>query len=279
MSQERESVRGLDEFGIPAPLFHAVGARLRQRGVEVWGRGGVTEEWILLANAETFYGWVRKSEIPRVCVRAAGPQESDVCRELCALLDVGDPSIVLRAGFVEVKWTSNPEFFVAHVESQRPGLDWTNAFWRSCEGHAGQSLCTWGKCGDVRSVTAAPSKAAQCSIFCPHEALSSQVRDNLNTTAIEASREVMVTNKLGMHSPHCARFFREARGFESDIIVTRKAEASDPQWLNGKVMMNLMWLSLGPGSHLVMRAWGQDAQQAVDHLAALVARRFDREND
>ena len=49
MSDENESVCGLDEFGIPAPLLHAVGVGLKQRGVDVWGKCGLIKEWILLA--------------------------------------------------------------------------------------------------------------------------------------------------------------------------------------------------------------------------------------
>jgi hypothetical protein len=90
MSDENESVCGLDEFGIPAPLLHAVGVGLKQRGVDVWGKCGLIKEWILLADAEAFYSWVQKSQITRVRVRSTGPQAKDTCRELCALL--GSPN-------------------------------------------------------------------------------------------------------------------------------------------------------------------------------------------
>ncbi len=222
----RVSVRGLDEFGIPAPLLHEVGARLGHRGIEVWVKGGLLENWILLANAEAYYGWVRKSAVTRVRLRATGPQSRDICRELCALLDRGDPSSVLRAGFVEVKWTAHAGFLLIFVNRDAGCSE--NLFWRICE-DAGQPACTWGDLGLGLDLI---NRCALCSVYCPDEAIASHLRSYLNASTKEASREVIIANQLGIHSRPAALLARVANRFDSDIIIEGKSRLDNDlvQW-------------------------------------------------
>ena len=87
-----------------------------------------------------------------------------------------------------------------------------------------------------------------------------------------ASREVTVTNKLGVHARPAAMFVKVANKFESDILVEK-----DGEQVNGKSIMGLMMLAAGQGSTLVITATGRDAEAAVRELESLFQRKFDEE--
>ncbi|HUI08105.1 MAG TPA: HPr family phosphocarrier protein [Verrucomicrobiae bacterium] len=90
--------------------------------------------------------------------------------------------------------------------------------------------------------------------------------------AKSASREVKVTNKLGVHARPAAMFVKVANRFESDILVEK-----DGEQVNGKSIMGLMMLAAGQGSTLVITATGRDAEVAVRELESLFQRKFDEE--
>ena len=91
-------------------------------------------------------------------------------------------------------------------------------------------------------------------------------------SAKSASREVTVTNKLGVHARPAAMFVKVANKFESDILVEK-----DGEQVNGKSIMGLMMLAAGQGSTLVITATGRDAEAAVRELESLFQRKFDEE--
>jgi len=86
------------------------------------------------------------------------------------------------------------------------------------------------------------------------------------------TREMTVSNKLGIHARPAAMFVKTASRFNSDIYVEKDGEK-----INGKSIMGLMMLAAGPGSKLKVHAHGQDAAQALKELEALVHRKFDEE--
>ena|SRR5947208_12330074 len=88
----------------------------------------------------------------------------------------------------------------------------------------------------------------------------------------EVTRDLVVTNKLGVHARPAAMFVKIANRFESEIFVEKDGET-----VNGKSIMGLMMLAAGPGSKLSVRACGQDASQAVNELEALLERKFDED--
>ena len=89
---------------------------------------------------------------------------------------------------------------------------------------------------------------------------------------IRITRELVVTNKLGIHARPAAMFVRTASKFDCDIYVEKDGER-----VNGKSIMGLMMLAAGPGSKLLLTAEGEDAARAVVELEALVKRNFDEE--
>ena len=90
--------------------------------------------------------------------------------------------------------------------------------------------------------------------------------------AKELSRELVITNKLGVHARPAAMFVKTASKFECDIFVEKDGER-----VNGKSIMGLMMLAAGPGSRLKVFANGSDATQALADLEALLKRKFDED--
>jgi len=86
------------------------------------------------------------------------------------------------------------------------------------------------------------------------------------------TKELTITNKLGIHARPAALFVKTANRFVCDIFVEKDGEK-----INGKSIMGLMMLAAGPGSKLIIHAHGADALQAIAELEALVKRKFDEE--
>jgi phosphocarrier protein len=85
-----------------------------------------------------------------------------------------------------------------------------------------------------------------------------------------AQRELVVINKLGIHARPAALFVKLANRFSCNILVNKGGEE-----VNGKSIMGLMMLAAGPGSKLLIVCEGEDCQQALDEIEALIKRKFD----
>src|SRR5687768_3024965 len=88
----------------------------------------------------------------------------------------------------------------------------------------------------------------------------------------ELTKDLVVSNKLGVHARPAAMFVKVANRFESEIYVEKDGET-----VNGKSIMGLMMLAAGPGSRLHVRAEGRDAAQALNEIEALLRRKFDED--
>ena len=86
------------------------------------------------------------------------------------------------------------------------------------------------------------------------------------------TREMVVTNKLGIHARPAAMFVKTANRFDCDVMVEKDGEK-----VNGKSIMGLMMLAAGPGSKLSVHAEGADAARAVSELESLLNRHFDED--
>ena len=89
----------------------------------------------------------------------------------------------------------------------------------------------------------------------------------------EASREVTIVNRLGLHARPAAEFVKVSSTFVSTIFVA-KGELE----VNGKSIMGVMMLAAEAGAVLRIRAAGEDSKDAVDALCVLVSDQFG-END
>lgn len=85
-------------------------------------------------------------------------------------------------------------------------------------------------------------------------------------------KEILVSNKLGIHARPAAMFVKVANRYSCNIFVEKDGEK-----VNGKSIMGLMMLAAGPGSKLTVHAEGHDAVQALAELEVLMNRKFDEE--
>ena len=86
------------------------------------------------------------------------------------------------------------------------------------------------------------------------------------------TRNLTVTNKLGIHARPASMFVKIATQYTCEILVEKDGET-----VNGKSIMGLMMLAAGPGSQIRVHAQGSDAQNAVTELESLIDRKFGEE--
>jgi len=86
---------------------------------------------------------------------------------------------------------------------------------------------------------------------------------------VVVERSAPIVNRLGLHARPAAEFVKIANRFKAHIVVKK-----DELEVNGKSIMGMMMLAAECGSALLIRADGDDAEQAVDALLALVAAGF-----
>ena len=82
-------------------------------------------------------------------------------------------------------------------------------------------------------------------------------------------REVKIVNKLGIHARPAAEIVKTAGKFKSSITIVR-----DDLEVNAKSIMGVMMLAAEFGATIVLRATGDDAEAALDALAACIANKF-----
>ena len=89
---------------------------------------------------------------------------------------------------------------------------------------------------------------------------------------MEHTRHVTIRNKYGLHARPAAELVKLASRFKSDVWVGK-----EDLEVNGKSIMGVLMLAAERGSTLTLRAAGEDAEDAADALAALVASGFGEE--
>ena len=84
-----------------------------------------------------------------------------------------------------------------------------------------------------------------------------------------AQRDVTISNKRGLHARASAKFVNMAETFNAQISVSRGDET-----VNATSIMGLMMLGASIDTNITITAKGQDAEAAIDALAALVTDKF-----
>jgi len=87
-----------------------------------------------------------------------------------------------------------------------------------------------------------------------------------------ASREIVVSNKLGLHARPAMQFVDLANQFKSDITVNKLGE--EPAEADGKSVMQMIILAATEGTKMRIDATGDDAGEAVTKLAELFDSKF-----
>jgi phosphocarrier protein len=82
-------------------------------------------------------------------------------------------------------------------------------------------------------------------------------------------RGVPIVNRLGLHARPAAEFVKTASRFKATVNVRKDSMA-----VNGKSIMGMMMLAAEQGSELVISVDGEDAEQALAALEALVRAGF-----
>ncbi len=85
-------------------------------------------------------------------------------------------------------------------------------------------------------------------------------------------RKIEVTNKLGLHARPAMMLVQKASSFKSEIRLQKEdAEA------NAKSILSVMALAAEVGSFVIIKAEGEDEQQAVETIARLFEEKFGEE--
>jgi phosphocarrier protein HPr len=87
-----------------------------------------------------------------------------------------------------------------------------------------------------------------------------------------ASRDIIVSNKLGLHARPAMQFVDLANSFKSDVKVIKFGE--EPGEADGKSVMQMIILAATEGTKMRIDADGEDADEAVKKLAELFETKF-----
>ena len=86
------------------------------------------------------------------------------------------------------------------------------------------------------------------------------------------SREVLITNKRGLHARASAKFVNLASELDAQIEVEK-----DGSRVCGTSIMGLMMLGAAMGDSVIIHCEGEGADDALEKLVALVQDRFGEE--
>lgn len=85
-------------------------------------------------------------------------------------------------------------------------------------------------------------------------------------------RRFVVGNKLGLHARAAARLVQVLSGFRAEATLHARGRS-----VNAKSIMGVMLLAAAPGSEVLLRTEGEDAEAALTAAAELFERHFDEE--
>ena len=89
------------------------------------------------------------------------------------------------------------------------------------------------------------------------------------------SKEVIISNKLGLHARPAMQFVDVANQFQSTVTVHKGGD--EPGEADGKSVMQMIILAAVEGTPLKIDAEGADAEEAIAKLAELVESKFGEE--
>jgi phosphocarrier protein len=83
------------------------------------------------------------------------------------------------------------------------------------------------------------------------------------------SRNIEITNKLGLHARASAKLTQLAGQFSSDIFLARNGRK-----INAKSIMGVMMLAASKGATIAIEVDGEDEADAMKALVALIEDKF-----
>ena len=85
-----------------------------------------------------------------------------------------------------------------------------------------------------------------------------------------AERTVTLVSKSGLHARPAAIFVQNAKGFQCAITL-----AKNEKKVNAKSLLSVLTLGAEQGEQVVLHADGEDAETAVEKLAALLGKELE----
>lgn len=83
-------------------------------------------------------------------------------------------------------------------------------------------------------------------------------------------RRVTIRNRAGLHARPAGEVVKVAKAFRAEVKLEK-----DGLQVDGKSILGVMMLAAEQGAELVIRCAGDDAEAALEALAALVNRGFE----
>ncbi len=82
-------------------------------------------------------------------------------------------------------------------------------------------------------------------------------------------QDAEIINKLGLHARASAKLTQTASAYQSEVWLERNGKR-----VNAKSIMGVMMLAAAKGSTITIDTVGEDADQAMSALLALIADKF-----
>ncbi len=82
-------------------------------------------------------------------------------------------------------------------------------------------------------------------------------------------RQITIINKLGLHARAAAKLVNTASAHASEVLIRKNG-----QEVNGKSIMGVMMLAASCGTQIELIINGDDEQQTMEALVALIDDRF-----
>ena len=83
------------------------------------------------------------------------------------------------------------------------------------------------------------------------------------------TREVTISNKLGLHARAAAKLVGIANGYGAEVVLDKQG-----QRVNGKSIMGVMMLAASKGTVLQLQVDGEDEEDAMRSLVTLIDDKF-----
>ena len=86
---------------------------------------------------------------------------------------------------------------------------------------------------------------------------------------VELTEEMVIVNSLGLHARPAAALVQTVLQFQSDVRINLNG-----QQVNAKSIMGLVTLAAAQGTRIMVMCKGEDAQDALDAVRALIESGF-----
>ncbi len=86
-------------------------------------------------------------------------------------------------------------------------------------------------------------------------------------------KTITIQNKLGLHARSASAFVKTVSSFGSSVSVTNQHATA-----NGKSIMSMMMLQAGLGTDIHLTIEGEDEQDALSAIVALINNKFGEED-